>query len=300
MKVAVVGCIGIDTNVYFYGGGPDFEREATFTQNIDYIGQAGGYTTRLLHCMGHEPILIAPVGDDYHGEHIRKTFHQQRICDQGLFTDPMGTNRSINFMYANGSRKNFYDGKGNYDLPFSVDQFMPMLNGSAGAHFHIPNWSRKLLKPCVELGIPISVDLQDIVDLDDQYRHDYLYHAAIVFFSLANFEGSELAVMQTFAERFPNKVFVAGNGAKGCWSVNRGEIEFHPALKSGAEVIDTNGAGDSLACGVLHGLWHLRSNLQQACLIGQKLARYVCTIKASTNFSVHDVQSCLVSHHPHR
>ena len=40
MKVAVVGCIGIDTNVYFYGGGPDFEREATFTQNIDYIGQA--------------------------------------------------------------------------------------------------------------------------------------------------------------------------------------------------------------------------------------------------------------------
>ena len=44
--VAVVGNVGIDTNIYLYGNEIDFSVEANFSQNIDYLGQAGGYASR--------------------------------------------------------------------------------------------------------------------------------------------------------------------------------------------------------------------------------------------------------------
>ncbi len=300
MKILVIGCIGIDTNIYFYGDGPNFEQEGNFTQNIDYIGQAGGYTTRLLKALGHEPQLIASVGNDYHGDFIRRQFIEDGVDVRGLFDDPLGTNRSVNFMYADGRRKNFYDGKGNFDLAINPSHFMTLMDGAGGAHFHIANWCRKLLPLCLERLIPISVDLQDIVDIDDPYRHDFLLAANIVFFSLTNFSGCEEEVMINFTTRFPDKKFFAGNGAKGCWFAHQGNISFYPAIDDGAPVIDTNGAGDALACGVLHELWDRKSDAASACQLGQKLARMVCSMKATSTFDYSVVRKILIGHHPHR
>lgn len=299
MKVAIVGCIGIDTNVYFHGDGPNFELEGNFTQNLDYIGQAGGYTTRLFHAMGHFPMLVASIGADYHGEFIRKTFGLEGITCQGLFIDPEGTNRSINFMYPDGRRKNFYDGKSNYTLQVEPSSFSPLFDGAQGAHFHIANWCRHFLPFCASHAIPISVDLQDIVELEDEYRRDFLQAAEVVFFSLTNFQGEEEKVMMNFTKKFPAKIFVAGNGAKGCWSAQGGDVAFYPSLTQGRPIIDTNGAGDALACGVLHGLWHLGVTIGEACAIGQRLARIICSIKADSSFTFEEIQSALVSHHPH-
>ena len=44
--VAVVGNVGIDTNVYIAGADIDFGVESNFTENLDYVGQAGGYAAR--------------------------------------------------------------------------------------------------------------------------------------------------------------------------------------------------------------------------------------------------------------
>lgn len=300
MRILVIGCIGIDTNVYFYGDGPNFEHEGNFTQNIDYIGQAGGYTTRLLKAMGHEPQLIASVGSDYHGDFIRRQFLEDGVDVSGLFHDPLGTNRSINFMYADGRRKNFYDGKGNFDLKVNPSDFLQQMNGAVGAHFHIANWCRYFLPYCLKRSIPISVDLQDIVDIDDSYRMDFLLAANIVFFSLTNFPDREEQIIENFTTRFPNKKFIAGNGSKGCWFAYQGKISFYPAILEGDPVIDTNGAGDALACGVLHELWDRKSDAPSACQIGQKLARMVCSMKATSTFDYSVVNKILIGHHPHR
>ena len=45
-EVVVVGNVGVDTNVYLPGVDIDFSVESNFTQNIDYVGQAGGYSAR--------------------------------------------------------------------------------------------------------------------------------------------------------------------------------------------------------------------------------------------------------------
>jgi hypothetical protein len=43
--VVVVGNVGIDTNVYL-ARPPDLSQEDHFTENVDYLGQPGGYTSR--------------------------------------------------------------------------------------------------------------------------------------------------------------------------------------------------------------------------------------------------------------
>jgi hypothetical protein len=44
--VVVVGNAGVDTNIYLAGTEIDFTIKANFPENIDYVGQAGGYTSR--------------------------------------------------------------------------------------------------------------------------------------------------------------------------------------------------------------------------------------------------------------
>ena len=69
--VAVIGNVGIDTNVYFRSDEPDFSREANFTENLDYVGQAGGYASRGYAQLGKRTAFIGYVGDDFSGRFIR-------------------------------------------------------------------------------------------------------------------------------------------------------------------------------------------------------------------------------------
>ena len=109
--VVVVGNVGIDTNVYLRRADIDFTVESNFTENVDYVGQAGGYTSRGFAQLGKKTAFIGYVGDDHNGRFIREEFRRDGIDTDALFIDPSGTSRSINFMYQDGRRKNFYDGK---------------------------------------------------------------------------------------------------------------------------------------------------------------------------------------------
>ena len=76
-KVAVVGNVGVDTNVYLYGEDIDFSVEANFTENIDYVGQAGGYAGRGYAQLGKRTAFIGYVGDDYSGRFVREESHPE-------------------------------------------------------------------------------------------------------------------------------------------------------------------------------------------------------------------------------
>lgn len=67
--VAVVGNAGIDTNIYLYGQEIDFSVEANFTQNLDCVGQAGGYAARGYAALGKRTAFIGALGEDYHGDY---------------------------------------------------------------------------------------------------------------------------------------------------------------------------------------------------------------------------------------
>ena len=280
--VTVIGSVGIDTNIYFYGAGPDFEVESNFTENIDYVGQAGGYASRGYAQLGKKTAFIGYLGDDHLGQLIRDDFAHDGIDMTGMSIDPMGTKRSINFMYADGRRKNFYDGKGNMQLHPDLEACRSILSKSRLAHFNIPNWARHLLPLTWELGLTVAVDLQDIVSVDDPYRQDFIHQADILFFSAVNYDDPK-PLIQALLGIKPDLIVVSGIGVRGCALGTQNGVRCFPAVEMEKPVIDTNGAGDALAVGFLSSYVLDGFSLEESILRGQIAARHSCTLKASTS-----------------
>ncbi len=280
--VVVVSGAGIDTNIYLSGGDIDFAVEANFTQNIDYLGQAGGYSSRGFTQLGKRVALIDVVGDDYHGEFIRRQLERDGIDISAVETHPSGTRRSVNFMYADGRRKNFYDAKGAREIVFDIPRCRNILSRTRLAHFNIINFSRHLLPVAKELGVTVSCDLQDVVSPDDAYRADYIRHADILFFSSVNHPDPR-PVMETFFRQSPASIIVCGMGADGCGVGTRDGFARFPPLDLFGPVVDTNGAGDALAVGFLCSYFMDGFSIEDSALRGQIAARFTCTIKASSS-----------------
>ncbi len=280
--VVVIGNIGLDTNIYFYGSDIDFQAEANFTENLDYVGQAGGYASRGYAQLGKRTAFIGYVGDDFSGRFIREELVRDGVDTGALFIDPQGTSRSVNFIYRDGRRENFYDGKSHMQLQPNLALCQEILAGASLAHFNIPNWARHLLPLARELGLVVACDIQDIVSIEDGYRQDFIEYADILFFSAAN-QAEPLALIELFLQRNPNQLVVAGLGAKGCAVGSRDGLEIFPAVALEPPVIDTNGAGDGLAVGLLSSLVLDGYSLHDSVRRGQITARYTCTQRASSS-----------------
>jgi sugar/nucleoside kinase (ribokinase family) len=280
--VAVVGNVGVDTNVYLHGQDIDFTVESNYTTNLDYVGQSGGYSSRGYAQLGMRTAFVGYVGDDHNGDLIRTEFAKDGIDTTALFVDPLGTGRSINFMYKDGRRKNFYDGKGHMDLRPDLDLCRLVLSQSRLAHFSLPNWARLLLPVARELGLPVACDIQDVVSVDDPYRQDFIRYADILFFSATNYP-DPTPLIETFLAASPGQIVIVGMGARGCAVGGRAGLRFFPAVEIEAPVIDTNGAGDSLAVGFLSSFVLDGYSLQDSILRGQIAARHACAQKASSS-----------------
>lgn len=280
--VVVVGNVGVDTNVYIAGAGIDFGVESNFTENLDYVGQAGGYAARGYAQLGKKTAFVGYVGDDYSGRFVREELAGDGIDTSAVFIDPLGTGRSINFMYRDGRRKNFYDGKGHMHLQPDLEACAAVLAEARLAHFSIPNWARYLLPVARELGLTIACDVQDVVSAHDGYRQDFVKYADILFFSAVN-QADPTPLIEAFLAIRPDQIIVVGMGAEGCALGRREGVDFFPAVEMERPVIDTNGAGDGLAVGFVTSFVLDGYSLQDAILRGQISARYTCTLKASSS-----------------
>lgn len=281
LDVVVVGNVGIDTNVYLHGNDIDFNVEANFTDNRDYVGQAGGYSSRGYARLGLKTAFIGTVGDDYSGRFIREELARDGIDTRSLFVDPQGTARSVNFMHRDGRRKNFYDGKGHMTLQPDLALCRQVLAGARLAHVHLPNWARQLLPIARALGVKIACDLQDVVSLDDPYRRDFIEHSDILFFSAANHASPEPLLRALCADS--PRIAVAGMGAQGCALGTSNGVRFFPPVELNLPVVDTNGAGDGLAVGFLVSHVLEGRSLEDSIRRGQIAARYTCALKATSS-----------------
>lgn len=281
-EVAVIGNVGIDTNVYSPEGVIDFEVESHFTQDLDYLGQAGGFASRGYARLGRQTTFIGYVGDDFCGCFIREAFARDGIDMTALFIDPTGTSRSVNFMHPDGRRRNFYDGKAHMTLQPDLRVCREALAGVRLAHFNIPNWARRLLPIAREQGSTIACDLQDVVRASDPYRRDFIQAADILFFSSVNHTDPS-SLIRTFLRGKSDRIVVCGLGARGCALGTREGIRFFGPISLDLPVIDTNGAGDSLAVGFLTSYILQGTSLEDAIVRGQIAARHACTLKASSS-----------------
>jgi len=280
--VVVIGNAGIDTNVFLHGADVDFSVEANFSDNRDTVGQAGAYSSRGYAALGRDVAFIGHVGDDFAGRHVRAVLAADGIDSRALFTDPTGTARSVNLMYRDGRRKNFYDGKGHMNLVPDVAVCRDVLRGARLAHVHLANWARHLLPVARELGLVIACDLQDVVDPADPYRQAFIDAADVLFFSAANYD-DPTPLIARFAAGRPERIIVTGLGARGCALGAGGAVRFFPPVGLPAPVVDTNGAGDSLAVGFLSSYVLDGYGLDDAILRGQIAARHACTLRGTSD-----------------
>jgi sugar/nucleoside kinase (ribokinase family) len=281
-EVVVIGNVGIDTNVYLPGWDLDFKVEGHFTENLDCLGQAGGYASRGYARLGRRTAFIGYVGDDVAGRYIETTLRQDGIRTGALFLDPSGTSRSVNFMFPDGSRRGFYDGKGHMALSPDPALCREAMAGAKLAHFHLPNWARHLLPVARDLGLTIATDLQDVVDLDDPYRQDFIEASKILFFSAANHRSPD-PFIRRLLKRNPGQIIVAGMGRKGCALGTRDGIRHFPPVPLDLPVVDTNGAGDGLAVGFLTSHILEGRSLEASVLRGQILARHTCSLRGDSS-----------------
>jgi len=285
-EVVVIGNVGVDTNVYLHGETIDLSREASFTENLDCVGQAGGYTSRGYARLGYRTAFIGHVGEDPAGRQVREELAGDGIDLTALGLDPAGTARSVNLIDTRGRRKNFYDGKGHLSLRVDPELCRPLLARARLAHVHLPDWARHLLPLAAELrrqtGLVIACDLQDVTDPDEAYRQDFVAAADILFFSAVNHPTPD-PLIEAFLGRRPEAVVVAGMGAAGCaLGTREGGIRYFPAVELPAPVVDTNGAGDGLAVGFLTSHILEGRGLPDAILRGQITARHTCTLRGTS------------------
>ena len=132
-----------------------------------------------------------------------------------------------------------------------------------------------------EHGVTIACDLQDVVRADDEYRRDFVQSADILFFSAVNYSDPS-PLIRAFLEARPQRIVICGLGARGCAAGSSAGIRFFEPVSLPAPVIDTNGAGDSLAVGFLSSYVLDGYSLEDSIRRGQLAARHTCAQKASS------------------
>jgi sugar/nucleoside kinase (ribokinase family) len=289
--VVVVGNAGIDTNVHL-AGSLELDRETQYTQNLDGVGQSGGYSARGFARLGHRTAFLGYVGDDAMGRFLVDELVADGVDMSSVAIDPAGTNRSVNLMSPHGRRHSFFDGKSHMTIEPDVAAWRPVFASVRLAHFSIPNWARRVLPSARDGGAIVSVDLQDVVDVDDAYRRDFVEAADVLFLSSAHLLDPRAALE---ALHRPGRLIVCGRGADGCAvRSDDGYREYGP-VDLPEPVIDTNGAGDSLAVGFLTSYVLDGRSVPEAIHRGQLAARWCCTKRGSRDLITHGQLDALES-----
>jgi sugar/nucleoside kinase (ribokinase family) len=276
-EVVVVGNAGIDTIVYL-GGPLDVGHETSYTENLDRVGQSGGYSALSFARLGYRTAFLGYVGDDALGRFLIEEMLATGVDMDHVLIDPAGTNRSVNLVSSDGRRHSFFDGKSHMRLVPDLEAWTPVFDGARLAHFSIPNWARLVLPIARAAHAVVSVDLQDATGIDDPYRRDFIDAADLLFLSSAHVPNPRN--MLDGLHR-PGRLIVCGRGANGCAvRSDDGYREYGPvSLRD--PVIDTNGAGDSLAVGFLSSHVLEGRPLDEAIHRGQVAARWCCAALGS-------------------
>ena len=279
-RITVVGNPGLDTLVVLTEDHPDLEADGHFVRNVDTVGHAAAFTARACARLGHTTRILGSTGDDVIGGLVRGVLAADGVDTSLLFDDPAGTARSVNFVRPDGRRTFFYDGGSHMALRPPQASVEAALSGTELVFASLPNWARDVVARARGLGLPVAVDLQDVRDPADPYRADFIEAADYLFASAAHLDDPVAAAVAWFAAG-PASHVVFGLGARGAILVQRGDgdpiVIQEPPPDLDLPIVDTTGAGDSLATGFLDGLLFAGMSAADALHRGQVLARIVAS-----------------------
>ncbi|MEG3633424.1 carbohydrate kinase family protein [Micromonospora palythoicola] len=245
----VIGGLGVDVRVRV----PRLPLPVVDSVTVDPIelrvGNTGSGVALAADALGLRVTVVDTVGVDPAGTVVRAALAGTGVRTV-LADDPAGTRRSVNLVDPGGRRMSLYDPRdSDGPPPFTAARVAELIQDATHVHLSIMGWVRELLPDLANLlseGVGSSTDLHDW-DGHNPYHRPFAEVAELVLVSGAALDDRAAAVVGTLA---PRPVLVT-RGADGADLHVGGDVRRIPAAVPPGPVIDTNGAGDAFAAGII-------------------------------------------------
>ncbi|MGS2615985.1 carbohydrate kinase family protein [Micromonospora sp. LZ34] len=268
----VIGGLGVDVRVRV----PALPLPAADSVTVDpidlRIGNTGAGVALAAHALGLRVAVLDVLGADPAGDVVRAALARTGVHTV-LAEDPAGTRRSVNLVDPAGRRMSLYDPRPwRGPAPFAPAELTGLVRDAAHVHLSIMDWTLGLLpalRGALSAGAAISTDLHDW-DGANPYHRPFAEVTDLVLVSGVRLAGSAAPLAAALAPR----TVVVTRGAAGA--------ELHPggnrvpAATPPGPVVDTNGAGDAFAAGLIAA--RLRgAALPDAAAYAARVAAAACT-----------------------
>ena len=213
----------------------------------DAVGSSGAGKALNLVRLGAKVTLHAALGEDDEGHRVARV-----LTDAGIrlieARDPNGTPRHVNLMDAEGRRISFLLQR-REPPELDLAAIEAAVATADAVYLAVVDYGRHLVPLIRRHGRPIWTDLHDY-DGTNPYHEDFIEAAEVVLLS-----GDRLPDPPPFMEQ----VRARGKRLVVCTLAERGaqaltaDGTWHDVAASPVEIVDTNGAGDAFAAGLLVG-----------------------------------------------
>ncbi|WP_433386807.1 carbohydrate kinase family protein [Micromonospora sp. KLBMP9576] len=268
----VVGGLGVDVRVRV----PAIPLPAADSVTVDpielRIGNTGAGVALAAHALGLRVAVIDVIGADPAGDVVRAALARTGV-HAVLGDASAGTRRSVNMVDPTGRRMSLYDPRPWHGpAPFPATELAALAGEAAHVHLSIMDWTVPLLPALRAAGGVLSTDLHDW-DGANAYHRPFAEAADLVFVSAVRL-GARAGVLAAALAPRPVLVTRGADGAE--LHTGAGDPTLVPAAVPPGAVVDTNGAGDAFAAGVIAG--RLRgASLADAAAYAARVAAAACT-----------------------
>ncbi|MFC0002939.1 carbohydrate kinase family protein [Micromonospora siamensis] len=276
VDLVVIGGLGVDLRVRVPGI-PLPAADSMVVPPVEArIGNTGSGVALAAHALGLRVRLVDVLGADPAGAVVRAALGRTAVAAT-LVPSPGGTRQSVNLVDPAGRRMSLYDPSpwSGPVPPFTDEALAGLVRDAAHVHVSIMDWARDalpVLREALPDGVTLSTDLHDW-DGENDYHRPFAEAAGLVFVSGVRLGGQAAAVAAALAPR----TVVVTRGADGA-ELHHGDgpATHVPATAPPADVVDTNGAGDAFAAGLISA--RLRGDaLPRAAAYAARVAAAACT-----------------------
>ena len=253
-KILVSGLLNIETTVAVRGFPINY-------YPIDYpffgvnsnVAGVGFNVAKALRTLDDDVALVSFMGEDYEAGRICAELADCGISDEGIRRGLKKTPTSVILFDPDGRRQVYCDLKDIQEQMLSPDSLKDVFSHIDAAALCNINFNRELIKKAHEMKKLTATDVHVLGNIEDDYNRDFMENADILFLSDEALPCAPEEFIQRLHERYHNRIIVIGMGGKGALllDADANRITAVPAY-TGAKVVNTVGAGDSLYSAFLH------------------------------------------------